>query len=133
MRISDWSSDVCSSDLGGLGVSALRNLGSHALHLLWHLFGPLDELVAVDRQLLTEWRFPDGEVLKPETNDFANLLLRFVSGMTMQLQVSWNATLTPGWTLEAFGSKGRFVARAPTFPTSQTGRASGRERGGQYG
>src|SRR3546814_19805997 len=52
-------------------------------------------------------------------NDFANLLLRFVSGMTMQLQVSWNATLTPGWTLEAFGSKGRFVARAPPFPTSR--------------
>src|SRR3546814_18591904 len=77
MRISDWSSDLGSSDL------------------------------------------PDGEVLKPETNDFANLLLRFVSGMTMQLQVSWNATLTPGWTLEAFGSKGRFVARAPTFPTSR--------------
>src|SRR3546814_21138859 len=52
-------------------------------------------------------------------NDFANLLLRFVSGMTMQLQVSWNATMTPGWTLEAFGSKWRFVARAPNFPTSR--------------
>lgn len=104
---------------GGLGVSALRNLGSHALHMLWHLFGPVDELVAIDRQLLSEWRFPDGDVIKPETNDFANLLLRFASGMTMQLQVSWNATLTPGWTLEAFGSKGRSVARAPSFPTSR--------------
>lgn len=103
----------------GLGVSALRNLGSHALHLLLHLFGGIEELVALDRQLLKQWRFPDGTLIKPETNDFANLLLRFNSGMSLQLQVSWNATLTPGWTLEAFGSKGRLTARAPTFPTSR--------------
>ncbi|MFT4047878.1 MAG: Gfo/Idh/MocA family oxidoreductase [Solimonas sp.] len=104
---------------GGLGVSALRNLGSHALHVLLHLFGAIDELVAVDRRLLGEWRFPDGRTVRPETNDFASLLLRFASGMTMQLQVSWSATLTPGWMLEAFGSRGRFVARAPTFPASR--------------
>ena len=104
---------------GGLGVSALRNLGSHALHMLVHLFGEIDELVAHDGQLLNEWRFTDGSTLKPETNDFANLLLRFKNGMVMQLQVSWNATLTPGWTLEAFGSKGRLIAKAPSFPTSR--------------
>jgi predicted dehydrogenase len=103
----------------GFGVSALRNLGSHALHMLVFLFGGIEELVAHDGRLLKEWRFPDGSVLKPETNDFANLLLRFHSGMVVQLQVSWSATLTPGWYLEAFGSKGRFVARAPSFPTSR--------------
>jgi predicted dehydrogenase len=103
----------------GLGVSALRNLGSHALHMLVFLFGEVEELVAHDGQLLKEWRFPDGSVVKPETNDFANLLLRFKSGMVMQMQVSWSATLTPGWRLEAFGSKGRFSAQAPTFPTSR--------------
>ena len=37
----------------------------------------------------------------------------------MQLQVCWSAALTPGWTLEAFGSKGRFVSRAPSFPTAR--------------
>ena len=103
----------------GLGVSALRNLGSHALHLLVSLFGAIDELVAVDRQLLTQWRFADGSVIEPQTNDFANLLLRFASGLSLQLQVSWSATLTPGWTLNVFGSKGRIEARAPTFPTSR--------------
>jgi len=103
----------------GLGVSALRNLGSHALHMLVHLFGPVEELVAHDGQLLKEWRFPDGEVIKPQTNDFASLLLRFTGGMVMQLQVSWSATLTPGWSLEAFGSKGRFAVKAPTFPASR--------------
>jgi predicted dehydrogenase len=103
----------------GLGVSALRNLGSHALHMLIHLFGNIHELVAHDGQLLREWRFPDGAVIKPETNDFASLLLRFASGLVMQLQVSWSATVPPGWLIEAFGSKGRFSVRAPNFPTSR--------------
>jgi predicted dehydrogenase len=103
----------------GFGVSALRNLGSHALHMLLFLFGEILELVAHEGQLLNEWRFPDGQSLKAETNDFADLLLRFQSGIVIQLQVSWSATLGSGWTLEAFGSKGRFVLRAPTFPTSR--------------
>ena len=103
----------------GLGVSALRNLGSHALHMLIFLFGALDELVAHDGQLLHEWHFADGNSIKPETNDFASLLLRFRSGLVMQLQVSWSATVGPGWSLEAFGSKGRFALAAPSFPTSR--------------
>ncbi len=104
---------------GGLGVSAVRNLGSHALHTLLHLFGPVAELVAHDGQLLKEWRFPDGSAVAPQTNDFANALLRFESGMTMQFQISWSATVPRGWMLEAFGSKGRIVTEAPTFPTSR--------------
>ena len=103
----------------GQGVSAVRNLGSHALHMLVHLFGELEELVAHDGQLLDAWRFPNGTVIKPETNDFANALLRFKSGMLLQLQVSWSATLGSGWTLEAFGSKGRFLASSPSFPTAR--------------
>lgn len=103
----------------GLGVSAMRNLGSHALHMLAHLFGEIDELVAHDTQLLKEWRFPDGSAITPQTNDFASLLLRFKSGLTMQLQVSWSATLGPGWSLDAFGAKGRIALKAPSFPTSR--------------
>jgi predicted dehydrogenase len=103
----------------GLGVSALRNLGSHALHMLIFLFGRLDELVAHDGQLLREWRFADGSAIQPETNDFASLLLRFHSGLVIQLQVSWSATVAQGWLLEAFGSKGRLAVNAPSFPTSR--------------
>jgi predicted dehydrogenase len=47
------------------------------------------------------------------------MLLRFKSGLTLQFQVSWSATLATGWTLEAFGSKGRIVASAPNFPTAR--------------
>ena len=103
----------------GLGVSALRNLGSHALHMLTFLFGRIDEVVAHDGQLLREWRFPDGTAIQPETNDFASLLLRFDSGLVIQLQVSWSSTVAPGWLLEAFGSKGRFAVSSPSFPTSR--------------
>jgi predicted dehydrogenase len=103
----------------GLGVSALRNLGSHALHMLVFLFGSIEEVVAHDGQLLREWRFEDGSAIEPQTNDFASLLLRFRSGLVIQLQVSWSATVAPGWHLEAFGSKGRVAASAPNFPTSR--------------
>jgi predicted dehydrogenase len=103
----------------GLGVSAVRNLGSHALHMLTYLFGSVAELVAHDGRLLDEWRSPDGQSVKAETNDFANMLLRFTSGLVIQFQVSWNAPLGLGWYLDMFGSKGRMLVQAPSFPTSR--------------
>jgi predicted dehydrogenase len=103
---------------GGHGVSAMRNLGSHALHMLVFLFGEVEELIADDRQLLNEWKFPDGSVVTPQTNDFVTMTLRFASGMTIQLQVSWSATVGRGWHLDAFGSDGRLAVSAPSFPTS---------------
>lgn len=104
---------------GGQGVSAVRNNGSHALYLLLHLFGSIVELVADDSQILKQWAFPDGDIIVPETNDFANVILRFASGMTMQMQISWSMALHDGWLVDAFGSKGRLVASSPTFPTAR--------------
>lgn len=101
----------------GLGVSAVRNLGSHALHMLTYLFGEVQELIAHDGRLLDEWRSPDGQIIKAETNDFADMLLRFSSGLIIQFQVSWNAPLGRGWYLDVFGSNGRIVLQAPSFPT----------------
>jgi predicted dehydrogenase len=103
----------------GHGVSAVRNLGSHALHMLTYLFGDVLELVAHDGRLLDEWRAPDGQTINVETNDFANVLLRFVSGLVIQFQVSWNAPLGRGWYLDMFGSDGRIELEAPSFPTSR--------------
>lgn len=101
------------------GVSAIRNNGSHALYMLRHLFGPVAELVADDSQILREWRFPDGDTIVPETTDFANAILRFESGLTMQMQISWSMTLHDGWLIDLFGDKGRLVASSPTFPTAR--------------
>ena len=103
----------------GQGVSAVRNLGSHALHMLTYLFGEVVELVAHDGRLLDEWRAADGQTVKAETNDFANVLLRFAGGLVIQFQVSWNAPLGSGWYLDVFGSNGRMVLEAPSFPTSR--------------
>lgn len=101
------------------GVSAMRNNGGHMLYLLTRLFGPVVELVADDSQLLGEWRFPDGEVVKPGTTDFANVILKFASGLTMQLQASWSMTVPSGWSIDVFGEEGRLAARSPSFPTAR--------------
>jgi predicted dehydrogenase len=104
---------------GAAGVSAVRNNGSHALYMLVHLFGPIAELVADDTQLLKEWPFPDGDKIIPQTNDFANVILRFESGLVMQMQISWCMTVPDGWLIDVFGENGRLIASSPTFPTAR--------------
>ena len=103
----------------GQGVSAMRNNGSHALYQLLHLFGPVTELVADDRRVLDQWVFPDGEAIVPETTDYANAILRFASGLSLQLQASWSLPLHDGWLLDVYGDKGRLTASSPTFPTAR--------------
>ncbi|MET0269015.1 MAG: Gfo/Idh/MocA family oxidoreductase, partial [Sphingomonas sp.] len=101
----------------GTGVSAVRNLGSHALHMLIHLFGPIESVVAFETQVLPDYAFTDGTTLPAETKDFVSALLRFANGMTIQFQICWNAPLGRGFHLEAYGSGGRFTIDAPSFPT----------------
>jgi predicted dehydrogenase len=115
---------------GGQGVSAVRNNGSHALYALLHLFGPIAELVADDSQMLREWVFEDGDSIAPETTDFANVILRFVSGLTMQMQISWSMPLHDGWSIDVFGDRGRLIATSPTFPTSRDCTLHGGQLGG---
>lgn len=103
----------------GQGVSALRNLGSHALHFLVHLFGDVAEVMAHDSQVLAEWRFEDNSVVQPETNDLAHVTLRFANGMVMQVQLSWSVVGATGWSFEAFGSAGHLMTTAPEFPTTR--------------
>ncbi len=103
----------------GQGVSAVRNNGSHALYMLLHLFGPVTELVADDTQILREWIFEDGDRVTPTTTDFANVTLRFQSGLTLQMQISWSMAVHDGWSIDVFGDKGRLVAASPTFPTAR--------------
>lgn len=109
----NWFSD------GSAGVSAVRNNGSHALYMLTHLFGPVAELVADDSQILKQWLFPDGDKITAETNDFANVILKFASGLTMQMQISWSMPLPDGFLVDVFGAKARLVAQSPTFPTAR--------------
>jgi predicted dehydrogenase len=115
---------------GSAGVSAMRNNGSHMLYLLLHLFGPVAELVADDRQVLKEWVFPDGDRVTPETTDYGNAILRFASGFSLQLQASWSLPVHDGFVLDVYGSKGRLLTTSPTFPTARDCSLSGGQLGG---
>lgn len=102
---------------GSAGVSSLRNFGSHLLYLLCEFLGPIEELVADDTQVLKEWVFADGDRIKPANTDFANLIVRFSSGVTISFQTSWNQSAQEGWCVDLFGTDGRLRASAPSFPT----------------
>lgn len=116
---------------GGLGVSAMRNNGSHLLHYLWQLLGPVESVVADDSLLLREWVFPDGSKLMPQNNDCANVMLRFASGMIMPIQICWTAPVAEGWAVDVWGSKGRLLSNSPTFPTSKDCTLSAGQLGGK--
>lgn len=115
---------------GSAGVSAVRNNGSHALYMLTHLFGPVAELVADDIQVLKKWVFPDGDVIVPETTDYANAILKFESGLTLNMQISWSLPLHEGWLLDVYGTQGRLRAHSPTFPTARDCNLWGGKLGG---
>ena len=115
---------------GNAGVSAMRNNGSHALYMLTHLLGPVAELVADDSQVLGQWLFPNGAVVIPETTDYANAILKFASGLTITLQISWSLPLHQGWVIDLHGTKGRLVAKSPTFPTARECTLHGGQLGG---
>lgn len=104
---------------GNAGVSALRNFGSHLLYVLCEMLGPVEELVADQSMLLQQWEFPDGDTMTPENPDYANLILRFVSGVTISFQTSWSQSAQEGWSIDLFGTDGRLRASAPSFPTMQ--------------
>ncbi len=103
------------------GCSALRNLGSHALNVLYYLFGEVDSVVAQNEICLKEWKFTDnGETITPQVEDTANVLLKFRSGGMGVLAPAWCAVGGRGFLLDAFGSKGRLVLDGPGMPTNDT-------------
>ena len=104
---------------GKAGVSALRNFGSHLLYVLCEMLGPVEELVADQAIVLDQWEFPDGDTMTPENPDYANLIIRFASGVTIPFQTSWSQSAQEGWTVDLFGTDGRLQARAPSFPTME--------------
>ncbi|MET0250069.1 MAG: Gfo/Idh/MocA family oxidoreductase [Sphingobium sp.] len=98
------------------GASIMRNIGSHLLHLLVHLFGPIESVVADLSVQAKRWTMPDGSTVTPQVPDKAALLIRFESGLTAQLGACWSMPDGDGFRLEAWGGDGRMVATAPGFP-----------------
>ena len=115
------------------GASALRNLGSHAFHAIVSMFGPVHEVIGSGARHLDRWVEPDGTTVHyPEVDDNAVSLFRLDSGVTGQLSLCWNASDGTGFTLEAWGSKGRIVLKAPGFPQSYDSRLYAGEVGGLF-
>ncbi|MCX7283364.1 MAG: Gfo/Idh/MocA family oxidoreductase, partial [Novosphingobium sp.] len=105
------------------GVSALRNHGSHLLHVLLPMLGavsgPVVRVSGQERRLLDVWQFPDGSTVTPGNTDHADALLEFASGLVLPLQVSWSSPAPAGWSIDLFGTEGRLVAESPSFPTAR--------------
>jgi predicted dehydrogenase len=114
----------------GQGVSAVRNNGSHLLFLLIHLLGDIEEVVAMDRQMLANWPLAEGGAVPAGTTDCAEALLRFANGAVIQFQASWAIPAAEGWRIDLFGEGGRLVAASPSFPTVRDCTLSGARTGG---
>lgn len=101
----------------GLGVGASRNHGSHMLHAMRHLFGPVRRVVARLETQLKQWDIPGQGPMPVETEDTAHALLDFSSGAMGTFITSWTAADSPGFSLEAIGSKGRLHLTALHYPS----------------
>ena len=101
------------------GVSAMRNNGSHLLYVLLDLLGPVRAVMADEAMILPEWRFDDGDTVRPANPDLTNAILQFESGARIALQASWAMPVQAGWSVDLFGADGRLLAESPTFPTAK--------------
>ncbi|UQA56894.1 Gfo/Idh/MocA family protein [Polyangium aurulentum] len=101
----------------GLGVSVTRNQGSHMLHALLQVFGPIESVVGRMETQAKTWDLPSGETMAVETDDTSHALLRFASGAMGTLTTSWTAADSPGFHIDAFGSKGRLRLDALAYPS----------------
>lgn len=116
LRIPPWLSYTWFGK-SGLGVSVTRNQGSHMLHALRYLCGPIDSVSAQIKTQLKEWHLPDGEVQKVETDDTSHALLKFRSGAMGMFSTSWTAADSPGFSIEVFGAKGRLKLSSLAYPS----------------
>ena len=104
----------------GNGTSVTRNQGTHMLHLLRHLFGPIRSVMGRMEIKHPVWTLPEGETMANETDDTLHALIDFAGGAMGTLQTSWVAADMPGFYLDVFGSKGRLRLEALRYPSVDT-------------
>ncbi|MET0361902.1 MAG: Gfo/Idh/MocA family oxidoreductase [Sphingobium sp.] len=93
------------------GASAMRNLGTHSLHLLVSLLGPVASVDADARIAIPEWNFPNGDRVVTEVEDTAHLLLRFENGVIGTAALGWSSPGLLGWRMELGGDRGTIMTR----------------------
>jgi predicted dehydrogenase len=112
------------------GASALRNLGSHLLHLMVRLLGPVAEVAGTPAQFLDRWDYVDAPGgVDVGVADVGVSVLRFDSGPVGTLSTAWAGAAAPGFSLDIAGERGRLVIEAPMMPAAEStvrvGRAGG--------
>ncbi len=98
------------------GASALRNLGSHMLHLAVDFFGPMASLVADQSLALKSWPVADADPVEPQVADSASVLMRTDADMPLRMTANWSKMAGDGFRFSIWGSKGRLEMHAPVFP-----------------
>jgi predicted dehydrogenase len=113
------------------GASAVRNLGSHLLHLLVYLLGPVREVAGTPAQFLRRWDFVDEPGgLDVGVADTGAAALRFESGPVGVMTTTWAGAAAPGFYLELAGDRGRLAINAPMMPAGESTVRLGRAGGG---
>lgn len=103
------------------GASALRNLGSHLLHLMVRLVGPVAEVAGTSAQFLDRWDFVDAPGgLDVGVADVGVAALRFESGPVGTMSTAWAGAVAPGFLLEFTGQRGRLVIEGPMMPAAES-------------
>jgi predicted dehydrogenase len=113
------------------GASALRNLGSHLLHLMVRLVGPVAQVAGTPAQFVSRWDFVDAPGgLDVGVADVGVAAVRFESGPVGTLSTAWAGAAAPGFLLEVAGDRGRLVIDAPMMPAAESIVRIGRAGGG---
>jgi predicted dehydrogenase len=103
------------------GASALRNLGSHLLHLMVRLVGPVAEVAGTPARFLDRWDFVDAPGgLDVGVADVGVAAIRFESGPVGTLSTAWAGAAAPGFLLEIAGERGRLVIDGPMMPAAES-------------
>jgi predicted dehydrogenase len=107
------------------GTGVVPNSGSHVFHTLIHLFGPIVEVVGQTKIAKTRWIFDDGTTQVPDVPDTAVILARLANGALVNIHSGRSVPSGTGLILSAYGSKGRLVARSPSYPLDRNVKISG--------
>jgi predicted dehydrogenase len=100
------------------GVGVTRNHGSHMLHAMLHLFGPIERATGEVETFVKEWSPGAGETVQARTDATLTGLVRFRSGALGQVSTSWVAVDSPGFVIEAFGRDGYMRLSSEKYPSA---------------
>lgn len=102
------------------GTSAFRNLGSHILHPLVHIFGRVESIVSDQSIRLRSWPMKDAEAIQTRVPDTTYAIARFATGISGQLSFAWSMVAGLGTRIEVWGARGHILLTAPLLPQSQS-------------